>query len=203
VTRVTSDRERPGGIWAVGIAAIVLAVLGGCGGVYQLGTVVLQDVVIDAMERAAQAGEGDGGARGRSLEVQRRSLEVARAYRVPTVATQVANLISAFVLLLAAVLLFHWHPNAVAVFLVAVALSALVDLANGALGVIVSLETIEALSDVARTGDAAQNQRLGAAVAASGSLGICWAIGWCLVKLGTYAGATAYLRRGRVRALFS
>ena len=188
----------------MGIAAIVLAVLGGCGGVYQLGTVVLQDVLIDVMERSAPSGEGDqGAARRRSRDIQLRSLEVARAYRVPTVVTQIGNVVSSFVLLLAAILLFLWHPNAIVVLLVALGLSAFIDLANGALGVVVGLETIEALGEVARTGDQAQSQQLGAVGAATGSLGICWTVGWCLVKLGFYAGAAAYLRRGVVRALFS
>lgn len=201
---MTTDRERPGGIWAVGIAAIVLAVLGGCGGVYQLGTVMLQDVVADAIERADPQGGGDPG-RGdrRSLDIQRRSLEVARAYRAPTVVAQIGNVFSSFVLLLAAILLFIWHPNAIVVFMVAIGLSAFADLANGALSVVVGFETIEALGELARTGNEALDQRLGAVVAASGSLGICWSVGWCLVKLGFYAGAAAYLRRGVVRALFS
>lgn len=197
---MSSDQSRPAGLWIVGIMAIVLGGLGCCGGTFQLVSVALQDAIIEAVEQAG----GDAPGQEFQREVNRRSLEIARSWRVPTIASLVANMLGSLLLLLAAILLFTWNPNAVMVFMGAAAFSILVDTASAGLGIAIQQETMAAMQQAASEIGTGGNDRLmGGIVRASGNLGLCWAIGWLVAKLSFYVGSVLYLRKETVRGLFA
>ncbi len=196
--------DRPAGLWVVAILAIVLGGLGSCGSVVGLGSVAIQDSVVE-MQRDLQQHEPNPELRRMNEELQQRSLEIAQAWRIPTVAAQIVNLVGSFALLIAAILLFRWHPNAPMIFIGAAALSILADLAVGGVGVIVQQQTVAAMEEVtAGLGgtDPAVERMMSGVMRASGTFGLCFALGWLVAKLAAYVGSIVYLRKETVRALF-
>lgn len=197
---MSEERTRPAGLWVVGILAIVIGGLGSCGGALQLGSIAMQDAVMEFVEQVG----GDDPTQEFQRAVNRRSLEIARDWRVPTVATLIANVLGSLALLISAILLFTWNPNAVVVFIAAAVFSILVDSVSAGLGVVIQQETMGAMQRVAEEiGTGGNDRMMRGIVQATGNLGICWAIGWLLAKVAFYAGGIVYLRKETVRGLFS
>ncbi|MBX3269703.1 MAG: hypothetical protein KF729_05555 [Sandaracinaceae bacterium] len=203
---MTNDSvTRPPGLWAVAILALVLGSLGSCGGVLGLVNVALQESMVQ-MQETLQQHEPNPAMREMNAQIQRRSLEIASAWRVPMIAGQGVNVLGSLLLLVAGILLFRWHPQAPTIFFVAVALSIVADLLVGGVGLIVQRQTVAALTEVTAnlsgSGDPAAERMMGSVLRASGTFGFCFAIGWLVAKLGTYVGSVVYLRKEPVRALF-
>jgi len=200
-----TDRQRPPGIWVLAIGAILLGALGACGGVYQLGAAALREPMLaamrDAEQRHAAAHPEDPPNHG--AELQGRALEIAAGWQIPVVAAQAGNVLVSLFLLVCAILLLRWHPAAVVATLLALGIGAIVDLTNGGLSVAVSLETTRAMAEMASEVGGSAGARGASFVTASGSVGVCFAAGWTLVKLGFYAFGALTLRRPSVRSLFS
>ncbi len=201
---MSDDRTRAPALWVVGILAILLGMLGSCGGLFGIGGPLLQDSVLAAQQDLLdRVGQTDEQAQ-RQLEIQRISVEIARRYRVPTMSGQLLNLVSSFALIIGAILLFRWSPSTFAVIAAACVGSALADVIVGVVGVLVQQESAEAMAALLGGSGDPQADRVAQGVfRASGTFGICFAAGWLVAKLAFYAGALLYLRRPAVRAEFA
>jgi len=200
------SRERPAGLWIIAIIAILLGVMGSCAGTFGLGTLAVQDQLAEFQERA-QENEPNAELREINREMQSQTMEIARAWRIPSAVGNVANLLASFALMIAALLLFRWHPSAGAIFIGAVAFSIVADLLVGGVGMIVQQQTMVVMEEFGQrigqaSGDASTERVMGGAMKASGALGLCFSLGWLGAKLGFYISAIIYLRREAVRALF-
>ena len=111
------------------------------------------------------------------------------------------------ILLIGAILLFRWHPQGPTIFLVAAALSIVADLAVAGVGVAIQQQTMAAIGEITdrlgNGGDPAAERMMSGILRASGTFGLCFALGWLGAKLGAYVGSIVYLRKGTVRALFA
>ncbi|MCB9595786.1 MAG: hypothetical protein H6719_23895 [Sandaracinaceae bacterium] len=203
-----SDKpDRPAGLWVVTMLAIVLGGLGSCGGTVGLASLAVQDSVAE-MQENLQQNQPDPRIREMNQQMQRRSLEIAREWRIPTAIANVVNVLGSFFLLIGAILLFRWHPQGPTIFLVAAVVSIFADLAVGGVGVIVQQQTVAAMEEAMSTlgeasGDPGAQRMMSGVMRASGTFGLCFAVGWLLAKVGFYVGSIVYLRKGTVRSLFA
>ncbi|MCA9605470.1 MAG: hypothetical protein KC619_07735 [Myxococcales bacterium] len=200
--------DRPAGLWVVAILAIVLGGLGTCGGLFGLFSAAIQDGVAEMQENLQRNNPNPNPEMRRmNEEIQRTSLEIQRTWRIPTVIAQVVNLFASFLLLIGAILLFRWHPQGPTIFLVAAALSIVADLAVAGVGVAIQQQTMAAIGEITdrlgNGGDPAAERMMSGILRASGTFGLCFALGWLGAKLGAYVGSIVYLRKGTVRALFA
>ena len=199
-------RERPVGLWVIAIIAILLGGLGSCAGTFGVASIATQDRLAE-LQRDIQQDQPNEEMRRLNVEMQDRVQEIARAWRIPSLIGNVANLLASFLLMIAAILLLRWHPNAGGIFIGAIVFSIIADLIVGGVGVAVSQQTMVVMEDFGRrvgeaSGDPAAERVMGGAMKAGSAFGVCFAIGWLIAKLGFYVSALIYLRRQSVRVLF-
>lgn len=204
---MTPERTRPGGIWAVSIFAITLGALGTCGGAFGAFGLAFQETAVRAQQDMTRRTEQDPVAAEINIEMQERTLEVGRRYRVPQIAVTILNVLASLLLAIGGVLLLLWRPQATTIFFAAVALSIVVDLASGGLGIWVQQETMSVMQEsmqrlAEHQGDPEAGRLIGGITQASGSAGLCFAIFWMLAKIGGYLGSVFYLRKPDVQSLF-
>ncbi len=202
----TESRERPVGLWVIGIVAILLGLLGSCAGSLGVVSVAMQDQLAGLQEQNLQ-NQPNPEMQEIQREMQEQTMEIARAWRIPSLLGNITNLIASVGLVIGALLLFRWHPNASTIFLGAVVFSIVADLLVGGVGVIVQQQTMVVMEEFGRrlgeaSGDPSTQRVMGGAMKATGAFGICFALGWLIAKLGFYVPALVYLRREAVRALF-
>lgn len=198
--------DRPAGLWIVAILAIILGGLGTCGSGFGLLGAAIQDTVAE-MQENLQRNDPNPQLREMNRQIQERSLEIQRRWRIPTVIAQVVNLLGSLVLLVGAILVFRFHPQGPMVFIAAAAISIVADLAVAGVGVLVQQQTMAAMEEITTNlgtgGDPAAERMMSGILRASGTFGLCFALGWLAAKLGAYVGSIVYLRKGTVRALFA
>jgi len=202
----TDSSERTVGLWVIGIVAVCLGLLGSCAGTFGVFSIAVQDSVAQ-MQDDLQQNQPNEELRELNREMQRETMEVARQFRIPSLIGNIVNVLASFALMIAAILLFRWHPSAPIIFIGAVAFSIVADLIVGGVGVIVQQQTVQVMEEFTqRMGEASSDpgaqRMLSSVMRASGTFGLCMAIGWLVAKLGFYVGAVVYLRKETVRALF-
>lgn len=200
------DRQRPAGIWIVGILALVLGTMGACGGTIGVVGLFFQDAMAE-MNDDLQASQPDAQMREINREMQRELMDVAQGFKWPNLALQLFNVLASFVLVVGGILLFRWHPSAVMAMMIGLGLSIFVDLAMGGLQVAIGIQNMAVMDEYAQRmgelGDPAAQRMMGGIMRASGSFGLCMGIGWALAKIGFYVGSIVYLRKEKVRSLFA
>lgn len=184
---MSEGRDRPASLWAVGILSILMALLGGCGGLWNLGSMAAQDQML-AMRDRALGDQQRTDAQQAQVDFGDRVVEVQRGFRPAMIAGQALNLLGAFGLLIGAILLFRWSPATFVVMAGACGISAVADITTGVVGVLTSNATLEVIQEAGANGaDAAQ---------IGGYVGTVFAAGWGLAKLAFYAGALLAVRHG-------
>jgi len=200
------DRQRPAGLWVIGILALVLGTMGACGGTFGVVGLFFQDAVAE-MNDDIQASQPDPQLREINRDMQRELMEVAQGFKWPNLAVQLLNILASFVLIVGGILLFRWHPSATTAMMVGLALSIVVDLAAGGLQTAIGIQNMAVMDEFAQRmgelGDPAAQRMMGGIMRASGSFGLCMGIGWALAKIGFYVGSIVYLRKEKVRRLFA
>lgn len=185
---MSEGRERSATLWAVGIFSILMALLGGCGGLFSLGGMAAQDQLLEFRDRSLEGRERSD-AQQAQIEYGDRVVAVQRSYRPAMIAGQVLNMLGAFGLFISAILLFRWSPATFAVMAGACGINALADITTGVVGVLVSNATLTLMRETGVNG--AEAAQMG------GVAGICFAAGWGVVKLAFYAGALLAIRHER------
>jgi hypothetical protein len=177
------DKQRPTSLVVVVVLSICLGGLGLIGGCMGVLGALAQDSVMQMQEQLAQ-----GNPRMQAqLEPQRRMLEAQAALQAPMIGGQLFNLLGSILLIVGAALLVGLKRAGLAVYAVAATLCALADIANGALGMYVSIQSQEAMT-AALTGLPGQDQTvMGAAVQAGSVVGLLFGLAWIAVKLVIYA----------------
>jgi hypothetical protein len=203
------DRKRPGGLLLVAMVGIILGVLGVCGGCFGAAGQLFQDSINDTSRAMLEAQPGQTQD---MLDRQQRMQERLEAMTDPLkpalIGYQVLNLIASLALLVGAIFLLKWRPDAPKIFFAAVVASLVIEIPGSLLAVWIQLQTKAIMADYA-TGlnDPALGpggeRAMGAMVDASTTVGFIIAILWVVVKLGYYAYSAIYVRKPAVRALFA
>lgn len=201
--------QRPGQLTAIAILAIVLGILGSCGGLWGIGGALLQG----SLQQAQEGWMESSGMPAEQLEAQRamqeRIEEIQRKWLPFTVTHQSLNLLASALLLAAGVMLLRTNARAPGVFLGAVGANVFVDLAGGILGVVVQQDTQEVMQQMMADIAAGSPEAPGAdrmfegVMQASAWLGVCMAGGWLLLKVAYYVWGVVYLRKPEVKRLFA
>ncbi len=202
------EKKRPGGLLAIAIIGIILGSLGGCMGLWGMGSVALQGPLQESQRRMLER-SGDNPQIQAQLAAQDEIYEVTRRWMPFTLTHQGLNLIASMVLLAASVLLLRWSGVAPAVFLGAVVANVVVDAAGSILGILVQQDTSEVMQRMMAAtasgtpGAPPEMERMFEGIMqASSFVGVCFGVGWLLVKLGFYVWGVVYLRRPATRGLF-
>ena len=203
---MSEERQRPVGIWIIGILALVLGAMGSCGGSLSMVGLFFQDAVAE-MNDDLQANQPDQQLADIQRDMNHALMEVAQGFKWPNLAAQLFNIIASFMLIVGGILLFRWHPSAVMAMMIGLGLSIFVDLAMGGLQTAIGIQNMAVMDEYAQRmgelGDPAAQRMMGGIMRASGSFGLCMGIGWALAKIGFYAGSIIYLRKEKVRTLFA
>jgi hypothetical protein len=206
-----SGKKKSTGALFVAIVALVMGLLGvGAGGMGLLGAIFQEQLAQQQQGLFPMPPEA-----GEAAELQQRMQEeltdVNRRHRIPLIAHGAMNVLASAALLGAGILLFMWKPMAPMVFVIAAVANLLIDIGGAITGLLVQREMNEIMGrymSAIATGGAADappgmDRMMDGIMQASATAGICFALGWLVLKLGYYAGATLYLRRPAVRALYS
>lgn len=201
------DRKRPNGLLAIAIVAILLGSLGTCGGIFSIGTQLMQSQIRElSRELAAMSSMGNEAILQQQVAMQERVEALSDEWRPAILTHQILNLIASFVLLFGAIGLLRWKPSAPTAFAAAAIASIAVDIGGGIVSILFQQATAAIMQDYAAGLTAAtpgSPRTFGAMMDASGSVGMVTGFLWVIVKLGFYSGALVYVRKPDVRALFA
>ncbi len=201
------DRKRPNGLLAVAIVAIILGSLGSCGGIISIvGQLTQSQMRAFSRQMAEVSSMGNEEVLQQQVAMQERIEALSDSWRPAILAHQILNLIASMVLLVGAIQLLRWKPNAPTLFVAAAIASIAVDIGGGVVAILFQQATAAVMQDYAAQLGATMpgsDRAMGAMMDASASVGIVMGIGWVVLKLGFYSGALVYARRPDVRALFA
>ncbi len=203
------DPKRPGGVLVVIVVGLLLGSLGTCGAISGLAGQLLQDSMQQlSQDMAAASSAGDDEMLRRQLEMQERMQEVTAAYRPAIFVHQGLNLLTSVVLVVACILLVRWSARGPGLFIGAAIASLLVDLAGGAVQLVMQWSMNAIMQDYMSSltaGDpslAGMERTMSAAMGAGGAVGICFAVGWLVLKTAFYVGGSMQVGKREVRELF-
>jgi len=176
---------------AVAILLGMLGIIGGCWGV--VGS-LLGGAIMEAQGELLGA-QGMPGAEG-----QRAFAEASRAimakWGMYVVLLQALNVVASSLLIAAGVQVWRAHASAAQLTLIACGSNALVDVANTLVAMAQQME----LQDATRlllpsVGDPNVDATMQSVMQFGSVLGTCFAVGWLLMKLGTYVAMSLVMRR--------
>ena len=198
--------ERTGALTAIAIIAIVLGLLGACGGVLGIGSLLVQGPLAETQRRMFEQSGAPPEQIEAQLAMQDQANEVQRKWLPFTGTHQALNLIASSLLLAAGILLLRTSRTGPTLFVAAVAANAFVDIGGTVIGVLVQMdmqEVMRGMFDTASMGDPQMDRFLDGIMKASSWTGLCFTAVWVGLKLGYYLWGVLYLRKPAVRALFA
>lgn len=188
------------------IVGCVLAALGSCGGSMGVLGQLMQESLQGLSEQMVM---GDEVALEQQRAMQRELEAVTERYQPAMLAQAALNVAGSLALGLGALLLLSWRRSGPAVFLGASLACLMIDAAGGALTAIVQLQTTAIVREQMVSMSSSNpelppgfERTMDAAMQAGGSVGLCFAAAWFLLKAAYYVGGVIYVRKPGVRALF-
>lgn len=205
-----AKKERPGGLLAIAVIALVLGGLGGCMGLWGVVGNAFQETMSDKQMELIEESGGSQRQAEMQRQMQERLLEVTRKWRPAVIGHQALNAIVSIFLLAAGIMLLRWNPKGLQIFFAAAIGNLVVDLGGGILQMFMQMETNEVMQQMMRditTSDpnapAGMGRMMDGIMQASAGVGVCFAVGWGLLKIGYYVAGLLYLRKDHVQRLFS
>lgn len=190
-------RERPRGLWVLGVGAILYGVLGACGGASGFAGSVNQQQQMEQMRQMQGTfGDEEGGA------FMERIVEETERWTPLGYALQAVNLVVALALGAVGVLALQWHPLTPRVGPSALAFCALFVLAATLLELWMQQAMMGAMFGSMPTPAGPGSGDLERMSSAITAFALCCGGGWGGVKLAFAAWGAAYLRKPEVGRLF-
>jgi hypothetical protein len=201
--------QRPGGLTAICVIAIVLGALGLCGSLLTLGILAMQKPLENAFKMQQKVPSGIPESFKAQMEMQNETQnkmqeatqKVNQRYWGVHVGLGLLNLAFAGSLLAGGIMALKLNPKARAFLVVVFAAAIVFEIVRTIVIVFVQLNTVAVLSAIPNSGAGpAVTMMTFAKVAAIGGM-VFWA-GFGLAKIVFYGIGAAYLRRPNIRALF-
>jgi hypothetical protein len=208
----SAPRQRPGGLTAICVIAIVLGGLGLCSSLFGLAALAFQDNLEKFAMQQQQMPQGmPNGPFKQQMEAQQKMqkemqkgmTEVGHRYRGFTIGTTLLNVLFASSLLIGGIMVMKLNP-AGRKFLVTVFIAVIVfEIVRAAITVVMQLDMAAAMASAIQGGPNNQQAAFLATTMKLGVyLGMAFGVVWGLAKIIFYGIGASYLNRPNTRQLF-
>lgn len=199
---MSNQRKRPGGLLAICVIGILLGALGLCMSGFAAFGLVISPQVFEMQERMLQQpGMPRDPATDRMLQSQRRIQEVTERWYPVQGAIILFDIVLSIALLGGSVVALSWSAFAPSALVGIFGAGTLYEVAKTGVSIWIQIANTEALQ-AAFQSDPAMGGMQGS-VAAGMTIGICFAVGWAVLKIAYFASGLVYMRKRDTRDLFA